>query len=214
MLAGGAVLSGSQPAETARDAVAAAVRARMGDVDVTVERFPSGEPTGVFSHATPDPGAVLGKAIWFTMTREDGLSANVRASVELRVIGRVVKASRAIERGTTLDAANLTVEPIELKALPLRALPAMGELAGAKTLRPLAAGQTIERAFVASKRAINAGDAVTAYAVTGALEVSASAIAADAGNPGDVIRVSLPGSRRYLRAKVISTGVVEVVNGR
>lgn len=198
---------------SARDAIANAVRGRMGDVDVSVDSFPSGEPSGTFANAVPDPGATLGGPIWFSLTR-DGAAPSVRASVQLRVTGMVHRAARVVDRGATLDAAAVVSGPAVLERLPLRPLPATAELLGARTLRPLAAGQIIERAFVSAKRVVNAGDSVTAFASSGALEVSASVIAADGGNAGDVIRVSLPGSRRYLRARILGAGRVEVVNVR
>ncbi len=42
------------------------------------------------------------------------------------------------------------------------------------------------------------------------MEVTATFVAADGGDAGDVIRVVNPDTKRYLRARVVKPGLVEV----
>jgi flagella basal body P-ring formation protein FlgA len=72
------------------------------------------------------------------------------------------------------------------------------------------AGALVLPGSVLVRRAIEPGDHVTAVAVSGDIEVTASLVAADGGDPGDVIRVFNPDTRRDLRGRVVKEGLVEV----
>ena len=80
--------------------------------------------------------------------------------------------------------------------------------------RPLGVGETVLETFVAGRRAVERGDDVTVVAAAGAIEVTAAMIASDGGQPGDVIRVMNPDTRRFIRARIVKSGVVEVVDAR
>ena len=58
----------------------------------------------------------------------------------------------------------------------------------------------------------SAGQKITATARVGSVEVSSIFIAVDSGAAGDVIRILNPDTKRTLRARVVSTGLVEVIN--
>ena len=55
---------------------------------------------------------------------------------------------------------------------------------------------------------------MTVVASAGAVEVTAAMVASDGGQPGDVIRVMNPDTKRFLRARIVKAGIVEVVDGR
>jgi flagella basal body P-ring formation protein FlgA len=93
-------------------------------------------------------------------------------------------------------------------------LPTVDGLVGAKALRPLAAGTAVQASFVQVRRIIEPGDKVTAVAGAGAIEVTATLVAADGGGIGDVIRVVNPETRRYVRARIVRSGFVEVMHER
>jgi flagella basal body P-ring formation protein FlgA len=92
----------------------------------------------------------------------------------------------------------------------LRRLLAAVQVSGTRVLRPMPAGALVLPGSVLVRRAIEPGDHVTAVAVSGDIEVTASLVAADGGDPGDVIRVFNPDTRRDLRGRVVKEGLVEV----
>jgi flagella basal body P-ring formation protein FlgA len=52
---------------------------------------------------------------------------------------------------------------------------------------------------------------VLVVAAVGAVEVSATFVAADGGAAGDLIRVMNPDTRRYVRGRIVKKGLVEVI---
>jgi flagella basal body P-ring formation protein FlgA len=148
----------------------------------------------------------------FTLVTGDG--AAIPVSVVMTVVGDRVLASHALERGQTITRADLAASRGELSGVPLQRLPTIADLAGGKTLRPIAAGDVVLRGFVAARRTVEPGDRVIATAAAGAVEVSGEFTAADAGAVGDVIRVVNPATKRYLRGRVVKEGHVEVIDGR
>ena len=109
------------------------------------------------------------------------------------------------------DVTSLTGE---ISGVPMRRLPSLSDVTGTKALRPLAIGDTVLESFIAGRRAIERGDEVTVVASAGAVEVTAAMVASDGGQPGDVIRVMNPDTKRFLRARIVKAGIVEVVDGR
>ena len=91
----------------------------------------------------------------------------------------------------------------ELKGAPLRRVLSPSQVRGGRVLRPIPAGAVVVPGAVIARRTIEPGDHVTVRAMSGDVEVSASLVAADAGNPGDVIRVVNPDTHRDVRGRVI-----------
>ena len=215
LLAGGlqtAVRTDGHPM-TATEAVVAAVRDRLGaavDVSVTITGL-SGEAP-VFREARPSPAARLGGAVRFTFVTMDG--AQLPATAHLRVVGPRTVTRRAVARGERLAADDLATDVAELTDLPFTRLPTLPEVVGGRVLQPIAAGGTVLPGAVVLRRAIERGDPVVAVAAAGAIEVTATLTAADGGRAGDVIRVMNPDTKRYLRARIVKTGMVEVIHGR
>jgi flagella basal body P-ring formation protein FlgA len=108
----------------------------------------------------------------------------------------------------TGDAMRVVRE--ELRDMPLRRVLTPAQVRGGRVLRPMAAGAAVLPGAVVVKRAVEPGDRVTVMAVSGAVEVSAELVAADGGDPGDVIRVVNPDTRKDLRGRIVKEGLVEV----
>ena len=192
--------------------IRAALAERLGpDVEVTVidVNLPdrAGLPT-MFRQVRLDPNGFLGKPIRVALVTRMGLTVNAVAT--LRVIGAHIVTTREMLRGETVTADCVRVEREELRGLPLRRLLSSTQVIGGRALRPLPAGAVVLPGAVVVRRAIEAGDRVTVVATSGDVEVSASLVAADAGDPGDVIRVVNPETRRDLRGRVVKEGLVEV----
>jgi flagella basal body P-ring formation protein FlgA len=214
LLVAAPVLVAQQPRElSAVDVMRAAVLERLGaEVDVTVTPLSLPAEPKVFTRATPDPSARLGKPMRFVLIGPTGRA--ISATADVRIVAEYAIATRSISRGQVLKVEDMLPAKGELRELPLRRLPTATTLIGAKTLRPLTAGTPIQASFVAQKRTIEPGDKVTVVAAAGAIEVTATLVAADGGDVGDVIRVVNPETKRYLRGRVLRAGTVEVMHER
>ncbi len=192
--------------------IARAVAERMGnDVTVSAQLIEPADIEQAFESARPDPMGRVGGAMMFTLipAATGARVARVRARVE--VIAERVQARHEILRGHVVAEGDVDVVRGPLAGVPVRRLPQHAQIVGEKALRPIAPGQVIEEGFVAVRRAVQAGDTVTVIAVLGPVQVTASFVASDSGDPGDVVRVVNRETRRSLRARVVRTGVVEVI---
>jgi flagella basal body P-ring formation protein FlgA len=201
------------PALSAVDAVRAAVVARLGvDATVVVDTIDIASDAPVFREARPDPAARLGRPLRFTLVTADGVALPATATVT--VTAPLAVPTRTVARGESLTAEDLDESPRLITGLPLRRLPSRRELVGSRALRALPAGEAVPQNAVALKRAVEPGDRVTVVAAGGAIEVTATFVAADGGQPGAIIRVVNPDTRRFLRGRVSDDGTVEVIHGR
>jgi flagella basal body P-ring formation protein FlgA len=201
------------PALSAADAVRAAVVSRLGtNATVVVDSIDIAGNAPVFREAKPDPAARFGRPVRFTLITEGG--ALLPATVAITVTSPLVVTTRLVTRGEVLTPEDLDAAPRVLTDLPIRRLPQLGELVGARTLRDLPAGEPVPGNAVALRRKVEPGDSVTVVAAAGAVEVTATFVAADGGQPGAVIRVVNPETRRFLRGRVRNDGKIEVIDGR
>jgi len=202
-----------------RAAIEAAIRARLGaealiDID-TVQVSWIREAASV--EATPDVGARLGAPLRFTLRTTEPGAAGPRVVVAGSAVvqGRVrmphVHARRILTPGTVLSEADLHSVTHDLAALPLKALPDLSTLVGGRVLRMVAADACIDGTAVASLHAVRSGQSVTAISRFAGGEVSATVVASEHGDPGRVIQVVNPQTRRALKARVLSAGVVEIL---
>lgn len=202
-----------------RAAVEAAIRARLGaealiDID-TVQVSWIREAASV--EATPDVGARLGAPLRFTLRTTEPGAAGPRVVVAGSAVvqGRVrvphVHARRILTPGIVLSEADLHSVTHDLAALPLKALPDLSTLVGGRVLRMVAADACIDGTAVASLHAVRSGQSVTAISRFAGGEVSATVVASEHGDPGRVIQVVNPQTRRALKARVLSAGVVEIL---
>lgn len=199
----------------ADDLVRSAIRSRLGReaADVTVVAIEASTPLQAgYRSVRLDPAAVLGKPIRITLVPAVGKPEI--AAVTLRVVAESVTAARDFGRGETIGAEDVVVRAEELRGIPLRHLPSVTEVVGGRTLRAVTVGSVFLPGAVALRRLVEPGDRVTAVVHAGDAAVSATVVAADGGDSGDVIRVTNPDTRRALRARVLKAGVVEVFYGR
>jgi flagella basal body P-ring formation protein FlgA len=200
-------------------AIVAAVRARMGEgADVRVEglRIPAGTPRPVVQ-ARPDPGARIGRAVRFNLATTAGragtsLAWSGSASAAVHVAVEHLHARHPISRGTTITGSDVEIVRHELEGGPLRPWPGADAIGRSRAIRDLPEGVCISRTSLAVVPLVQAGQDVQAIARIGGVEAAAQLVAAESGDVGSVIRVVNPESRRTLKARVVSAGVVEVLN--
>jgi flagella basal body P-ring formation protein FlgA len=156
--------------------------------------------------------ARLGQPIRVTLVAEGGRSS--RAVVTMRVTADYVVARRAIGRAQTVTAEDVDAVRGELAGTPLRPLPVLAEVVGGRALRPIDAEAPVLSGYVVAPRVVDPGDTITVVVRSGAVVVSATFTAADGGGVGDIIRVSNPDTRRFIKARIVERGLAEGVHER
>ncbi|HUU35015.1 MAG TPA: flagellar basal body P-ring formation chaperone FlgA [Vicinamibacterales bacterium] len=206
-------------AEAATRAVVAAVQARMGeDVDVLVDAVHDGATTGgPLVDAVPAPGAKLGGVTRFVLRGAGATPADPSrrqalgyATVTLRVAVPHAHTARAVRRGVEFAVGDLVAVRHVFAAGPLKRLPTIDDALHGRALRNLPAGACLTPQAFVTTPAVRAGADVAVVMRSGGIEVRAALVAVDSGEPGEMVRVVNPRSRKTFRARVVSRDVVEV----
>lgn len=198
---------------TATEAVRRAIVARTNaDAEVTVGTLDVKGDAPLFREARPDPSGRFGGPIRFTLIT--GAGGGIPATATVRVIADHVVLRQPVARGAAVPADAVQTLRAELTGMPLTRLPAMKDIVGARALRPMVAGEIVLPSFVAAHRAVEAGARVTVVALAGAVEVTAEFIAVDGGAVGDTIRIRNPQTKKFVRGRILKSGLVEVLYER
>jgi len=224
LLATSVVVSCQNSDSALRAAIADAVRARVGagtEVIVgSVQVFSRDRDAcrgAAGCQVTPDPAARLGRTVRFTLStvRHEGPVVRFErigvAEAGVTVKTAAVRATAVIRRGETISPANAERVEAKLEDVPLRRVPDLDDVLGATALRDIAPGERLSAGMILIPPAIRTGQHVTAFSRIGDVEVSANLMAAESGVSGDVIRLVNPDSRRSLRARIVSSSRVEVI---
>jgi len=204
-------------AETAvSDAIVAAVRERVSSsaqVEIRELRVTAFETIGEDVIATPEPGARLQRPARFALyaTRGRRLARVGTAEAIVRAAVPHVRAARPLVRGAVLAAGDVTASISEAGALPMRRLPELQEVVGARTVRDLAAGEVIAASMLIAQPLVRSGDTVSTRFVSREIDVRGQGIAAQSGARGDVIRIVNPSSRRAFKGRITGQKEVEVI---
>lgn len=210
-LVAGAASAQTAPSSEAAELVRQAVIDALGvHVEVDVRSIDMPATDARLTSARPDATARLGRPVRFTFVTDQGRT--VRATVEMIVVADHVVARQPVARSRIVSEADIELVSGELVDVPLKRLPPAGDIAGARALRAIETGQVIQAGLVQVARAVEAGSRVTVVARSGAVEVTATMVAADGGNVGDVIRVSNPDSRRVVKGRIVARGRIEVIH--
>jgi flagella basal body P-ring formation protein FlgA len=207
------------PDVAVKAAIRSAIEKRMErPFEVTLEDFTcaltSDAPQALA--AKPDPSARTGQAVRFVITTAGagvrGYPVELgRAAAIVHVSGDHVRTRRSMPAGGTLTADDLEVAHGLLDGLPLRRLPILSDLLGARLLRGLAAGGPVAADAVAIAPIVHVGDDVRLTVHLGDVEATVTGVAAQTASRGQIIRVVNASSRRALRARVTAPGEGEVV---
>ena len=215
-----ALLVSAATAEAVVRAVVAAVRARMGDeAEVSVEAVRElALPGGMLTDAVPAPGATLGAAARFVLRGPGAAPADPSRRlpvgyvvVALRVTSAHAHTTKALRRGVALEAADLMPARHAFATGALTRPPSLDDAVHGRVLQDLPADACLTRRVFATVPAVRAGADVVAIVRSGGIEARADLVSVDRGNPGDMVRVTNPRSRRTFRARVVSRDLVEIV---
>lgn len=206
-------LAGFSDDRVARDAIVDAVRLRLGaEVEVVLENLTVHSSIAVDAmRALPEPDARLGSVMRFTLQSIDGATPVGSASARVTAVVPHLHASQPLTRGADLTDEDVTVATHAVTSGPLRAWPQAASAVGGKVLRALATGACISRNAIQAVLAVRTGQEVTAVANFDGVEARAVMVAAGSGDAGAVIRVVNRQSRRALKARVVSSGIVEII---
>lgn len=202
-----------------RQAIVETVKNRMGaDADVRIDAIRLGARAGSGQGtlaAVPEPGARLGRPLRFTLSRRApraarGVSAGY-AVATVFVAAPHARATRAISRGETCAAADVATVRSEVGAVLLQHLPEAGEIVGRQAVRDVVADEVITRSLVGVRAVVQSGDVVVLEAGVEGVRAQTEGVATQSGGPGDTIRVVNRDSRRTVKARVVGSGKVEVV---
>jgi len=197
----------------AYDAIVDAVRLRMGaGVEVVVnDLVVTGTIAADAVRAVPAPDARLGTVIRFTLQSADGAASFGSASARISAIVPHMHAVRRLERGADVTADDVAAVAHVVTAGPMRRWPDAAATIGSKLLQSVAAGACLSRHAIQAVQAVRVGQDVTAIARIDGVEAQAVMVAAGSGDAGAVIRVVNRHSRRALKARVVSAGLVEII---
>jgi len=182
---------------------------RMGP-DVSVRGCEADPLPGPWTRAMPEAAARVGVPSWFTLAGP-GQTARVRATVH--VDAPHLRAVRPLVRGRLVAGDDVRLEAGSLEGARFVAPPET-TVTGARVMRAVEAGAVVQRVDVLVPPVIKAGQPVVAVVRIGAVEVTASMTAVDAGHVGDAIRIAHRDHKRVLQARVTGPGRVEVLYDR
>lgn len=199
--------------------VAEAVRARAGiapdaKIEVTGVRPSSAaawkKAKRLVAVELPPGERGVGKVtVSVTVSDKAGHEEDLWVTVRVDVALPVVVAARDIARGVSVAPRDVRVET--RTGVVGEAFGDPGEVIGRETRRAVRQGEVFDPRMVTLPVAIQRGDIVDAVVAGPAFQVRSRAEARESGAVGDVIRVQLlGGSKKVLRARVVSAQLVEV----
>ena len=199
-------------------AIAEAVRARMGEVasvDVTLGHVRLTDNAGLELEARPAPGARLGRRTRFTLYQpaaEGGVAQRVGYAVaEAHATIVHLRTARPIARGTVLEVDDLVQAEGDVGSVLLKPLPTLAQVLGSTAARTLTEGDLISAATIRPPTLVRSGDVVVTRVRVGSVVVTGRTTATRSGQLGDVVGLVNEESGRRLRGRVIAAGEVEVV---
>jgi len=151
---------------------------------------------------------VLALATVAATTSHPGASVRIGgAAIELVEVGVL---NRALNRGETIQAADLAIERRPREGLPGDLQADAAGLAGRIARRPLSAGAVLRTGDLGKPEIVARGDIVTVFYEVPGMTLTLRARATEAGAQGDTIAVLNVQSKKSLHATVVSPGRVAV----
>lgn len=137
-------------------------------------------------------------------------SGTIRLSGDLHLYGEVACTTRTVDRNQTLSQNDITMVRRDISLLGNDLVHQLTAAIGKRISTSLQPGDIIRASYLDEPPLVKRGDMVTIVAQTAGLRVTAPGKAKKTGARGEVIRVKNLMSRKYIFAKVIAAGVVQV----
>lgn len=165
-------------------------------------------PQGVLSFRKEDlHEAQAGALLWRGRIIYDrNRSMPVWVKARITVEGQGWFARRLIEKGQTLNDADVELRRCEIPLLEALKRDAATTVVGLEALSSIEAGSRIPTAALGRPVAVRAGDKMKVYSETGSVRLAIEAEAVNGGRVGDQISVVNKSNGARLRARVIAPG--------
>jgi flagella basal body P-ring formation protein FlgA len=142
-----------------------------------------------------------------------GGAARVTVVAPLR--REVLVARQRVERGEAVSCDDMAARPLDLRAVPVRALTPPCVMAdGDVALRTLLPGDALRAEDVGDPPDVSARNPVNVRVVEGAIRLEQSGVALADARIGERVPVRLDGSRQQVQGRVIAANVVVVEGTR
>lgn len=144
----------------------------------------------------------------FALSCADSPGWKVNASSQASVFLPVVLASKVLERGQTISAADLRLEPANIGKASRGFYNRLDQVVGMSAKRRIRDGQQLNPGLLTGALLVKRGQRVRINASQDGIQASAVGEALSNGQLGEVIRVKNLASEKTIDAKVIEAGVV------
>lgn len=212
-------LSAVDREQEVRDAVTAFVTARTAGMgwDVHLRRITISDslklPDGTIDYEVVAPQKWEG---WGNITitvlarQKERVLRNIPVRVDVEALADAVVSVRQIEHGSTISAADLTLQKRELTQSSHIGVRSIDEATGKKARTTIRANQPVRADQIERVPLVKSGQMVTIVAETGVFKISVTGKAHSSGAAGDIIRVQNLTSLKEIPAKVIDGSTVQV----
>lgn len=159
------------------------------------------------------PQRPFGMVSYNATIRGAGGSVIKRFSGSLRIDyqSQAVQARRAIKRGDTLHAEDLTLRPVRLSEIPRDAYTSIDQIVDQEAKSNIGPFQWLTDKQVQRPMLVERNDVVMMRIERGPLSISARGLTREAGGLRDVIRVMNLQSKKEIYARVVSRDEVQVI---
>jgi flagella basal body P-ring formation protein FlgA len=141
------------------------------------------------------------------------LQNRVVTSAVVRTFGRVLVATRRLDRHSTLTPDDVREIRMETTFLQRPPISSSDSLTGLRTRRIVAPGSLLYEDMLEPQPLVFEGDDVSIIVSSGAVRLSTHAVAKEDGWKGDVITVKREGNREAVRVRVEGAGTVAIGSG-
>jgi len=126
---------------------------------------------------------------------DEGARWNVFVPVTVKVFGKAWAATQPLPAGSTIEAAHLQLQEVDLAADPSPLIRQPDVAIGRTLTRPLRAGQAVREADLKARQWFAAGDTVRVVTVGSGFSISADGQALSPGIEGQPAKVRIDGGR-------------------
>jgi len=142
--------------------------------------------------------------------QKDRVVRNIPVGIDVEALTDMVVVLRQIEYGSSITAADLTLQKREITQNSHLAARKIDEVIGKKARTTLRANQPVRADQVEKVPLVKSGQMVTIVAENSVLKISVAGKAHSSGAEGDIIRVQNLTSLKEIPAKVIDASTVQV----
>lgn len=147
----------------------------------------------------------------FELVRNDKTISHFFVSTRVRTFGGVLLVTTQLPCGAPIDARACEMRWMETTTLPQDAIARIADVEAMQTTRIVNAGTVLTRSVLKRIPVVKVDELVTLIVHSGNVELSARAIAKDAGAVDEIILVQRLGTHDRVKARILSAKTVEMV---